>query len=77
MTVVLETFAVVLGVTALYKLLRDKLKPSEESMKEIMKAEKVIKRFTYHTIKDGYLCRVYKNIAEEDFNAFLDEFQKR
>lgn len=76
-TVVLETIAVVIGVTALLKILRDKLEPSEESMKEIKKAKKLIKYFTYDTFEENYLCRGYKDIAENDFDAFLDEFQKR
>ena len=77
MTVVLETIAIIAGVTALGKILRDQLRPSEESLREMKKAERMVQGFTYATFDESYLCRGVKDVSVEVFPAFVDDFQKK
>ena len=77
MTVVLETIAIIAGVAALVKILRDKLQPSEESLRDIMKAEKIIKRFTYATFHESCFCRGFKDIPVETFSTFVDSLKEK
>lgn len=61
----------------IYKLLRGELELSEESRKAVKKAEKLINGLEYRKHKETYLCDVFKEIAETDFPAFVDEYQQR
>ena len=61
----------------IYKLLRGELEPSEESKTAIKKAQKLINGLEYKKHKETYLCDVFKEIAEDDFSAFVDEYQQR
>ena len=77
MTAVLETIGVVaVGgiIYKLYKQLRGDLVPSEETMKDVKKCEKLLNGLTYNQNDDTFICEGFEEIAEEEFGAFVDEF---
>ena len=59
------------------KLLCGELQLSEESRKAVKKAEKLMNGMEYRKHQETYLCDVFKEISEDDFSAFVDEYQKR
>ena len=60
-----------------YKLLRDELQPSEESIKAVKKAEQLTNKLQYKKLKEAYICDVFNEIAKDDFPEFVNEYQKR
>ena len=77
MTAVLETIGVVaVGgiIYKLYKQLSGDLEPSEEAMKDVKKCEKLLNGLTYNQNNESFICEAFEEIAEEEFEAFVDKF---